>query len=133
MQRRKGRDLTQSFDESQYTNINVKTVKWQHKQRLKKFEYRAIVEQLRTISCSNYSHPNGMVKRAPNEPTNHNSHVTNQTSKSNSITVIFKRLCSQNSNVRVYVHRSLTFLLFIIYSPIIAVHKRKVRTISHQR
>ena len=31
--REKGRDLTQSYDKSPYTNRNVKRAKWQHKQR----------------------------------------------------------------------------------------------------
>ena len=34
--RKKGRDLTQSYDKSPYTNRNVKRAKWQHKQRYKK-------------------------------------------------------------------------------------------------
>ena len=34
--REKGRDLTQSYDKSPYTNRNVKRAKWQHKQRHKK-------------------------------------------------------------------------------------------------
>ena len=34
--REKGRDLTQSYDKSPYTNINIKRAKWQHKQRHKK-------------------------------------------------------------------------------------------------
>ena len=36
MAREKGRDLTQSYDKSPYTNRNVKRAKWQHKQRHKK-------------------------------------------------------------------------------------------------
>ena len=36
MSREKGRDLTQSYDKSPYTNRNVKRAKWQHKQRHKK-------------------------------------------------------------------------------------------------
>ena len=32
----KGRDLTQSYDKSPYTNRNVERAKWQHKQRHKK-------------------------------------------------------------------------------------------------
>ena len=32
----KGRDLTQSYDKSPYTDRNVKMAKWQHKQRHKK-------------------------------------------------------------------------------------------------
>ena len=35
-QRQKGGDLTQSYDQSPYTNRNVKGAKWQHKQRHKK-------------------------------------------------------------------------------------------------
>ena len=38
IQREKGRDLTQSYDKSPYTNRNVKRAKWQHKQRHKKFD-----------------------------------------------------------------------------------------------
>ena len=34
--REKGRDLTQSYDKSPYTNRNVKRAKGQHKQRHKK-------------------------------------------------------------------------------------------------
>ena len=34
--REKGRDLTQSYDKSPYTNRNVKKAQWQHKQRHKK-------------------------------------------------------------------------------------------------
>ena len=34
----KGRDLTQSYDKSPYTNRNVKRAKSQHKQRHKKFD-----------------------------------------------------------------------------------------------
>ena len=34
--RERGRDLTQSYDKSPYTNRNVKRAKWQHKQRHKK-------------------------------------------------------------------------------------------------
>ena len=34
--REKGRDLTQSYDKSPYTNRNDKRAKWQHKQRHKK-------------------------------------------------------------------------------------------------
>ena len=36
--REKGRDLIQSYDKSPYTNRNVKSAKWQHKQRHKKFD-----------------------------------------------------------------------------------------------
>ena len=41
----KGRDLTQSYDKSPYTNRNVKRAKWQHKQRHKK---SSIKQRLRT-------------------------------------------------------------------------------------
>ena len=43
--REKGRDLTQSYDKSQYTNRNVIRAKWQHKQRHKK---SSITQRLRT-------------------------------------------------------------------------------------
>ena len=44
MEREKGRDLTQSYDKSPYTNRNVKRAKWQHKQRHKKFDYTAVAD-----------------------------------------------------------------------------------------
>ena len=46
--REKGRDLTQSYDKSPYTNRNVKMSKWQHEQRHKKFDYTAVADRLRT-------------------------------------------------------------------------------------
>ena len=45
IEREKGRDLTQSYDKSPYTNRNVKRAKWQHKQRHKK---SSIKQRLRT-------------------------------------------------------------------------------------
>ena len=73
----KGRDLTQSYDKSPYTNRNVKRAKWQHKQRHKKFDYTAIADRLRTVSSSIYSHPAGVVYRfyRANLPTHCNSCV----------------------------------------------------------
>ena len=43
--REKGRDLTQSYDKSPYTNRNVKRAKWQHKQTPQK---SSIKQRLRT-------------------------------------------------------------------------------------
>ena len=59
----KGRDLTPSYDKSPYTNKNVKRATWQHKDVTKKFDYTAIVDRLRTVKWSNYSHPTGVVYR----------------------------------------------------------------------
>ena len=58
MSREKGRDLTQSYDKSPYTNRNVKRAKLQHKQRHKKFD-TAVSDRLRAVSWSNYGHPTG--------------------------------------------------------------------------
>ena len=44
-QKKKGRDLTQSYDKSPYTNRNDKRAKWQHKQCHKK---GSITQRLRT-------------------------------------------------------------------------------------
>ena len=41
----KGRDLTQSYDKSPYTNRNVKRAKWQHKKMQQK---SSITQRLRT-------------------------------------------------------------------------------------
>ena len=79
--REKGRDLTQSYDKSPYTNRNVKRAKWQHKQRHKKFDYIAVADRLRTVSWSNYGHPTGVVNLVygPNLPTPRNSRVIKRT------------------------------------------------------
>ena len=76
--REKGRDLTQSYDKSPYTNRNVKRAKWQHKQR---FDYTAVANRLRTVSWSNYGHPTGVVNLVygPNLPTPRNSCVIKRT------------------------------------------------------
>ena len=77
----KGRDLTKSYDKSPYTNRNVKRAKWQHKQRNKKVEYRAVADRLRTVSWSNYGHPTGVVNLVygPNLNTPRNSRVIKRT------------------------------------------------------
>ena len=43
--REKGRDLTQSYDKSPYTNKNVIRAKWQHKKRHKKFDYKVVADR----------------------------------------------------------------------------------------
>ena len=52
--KRKGRDLTQSYDKSPYTHRKIK--------RHKKFDYTTIVDWLRTVNWSSNSHPTGVVK-----------------------------------------------------------------------
>ena len=49
-QETKGRDLTQSYDKSPYTNRIVKRVKWQHKQRHKKSTAPSKSNQLRNVN-----------------------------------------------------------------------------------
>ena len=61
--------MTQFDDKSPFINRNVKTVKWQHKQRHQKIDYTAIADRLWTVSWSNYSHPAGMVKPFYGRPT----------------------------------------------------------------
>ena len=57
----KGRDPTQSYDKSPYTNRNVKGQNDKTKNATKKFDYRAVADRLRTVSWSNYGHPTGVV------------------------------------------------------------------------
>ena len=47
----------------------------------KKFDYRAVADQLRTVSWSNYGHPTGVVNLVygPNLPTPRNSRVMKRT------------------------------------------------------
>ena len=57
---KKGRDLTQSYDKSPFTNRNVKRVKWQHKNTT---NYTATVDRLSNVIWINYNHPTGVVNR----------------------------------------------------------------------
>ena len=80
--REKGRDLTQSYYKSPYTNRNVKRAKWQHNQRhIKVRLHSGCGLRLRTVSWSNYGHPTGVVNLVygPNLPTPHNSRVIKRT------------------------------------------------------
>ena len=61
--RDKGRDLTQSYGISPYTNINVKMANWQHKNATKNFDYTAIGDRLNVASWMNYKHPTGVVNQ----------------------------------------------------------------------
>ena len=76
LQEKKGRDRTQSYDKSPYTNRNVKRAKRQHKQRHKKVRLHS-ADRLRTVSWSNNSHPTGVINLVygPNLPTPRNSRV----------------------------------------------------------
>ena len=44
-EKKKGIDLTQSYDKSPYNSRNVKRAKWQYKQRHKKFDYTAVADR----------------------------------------------------------------------------------------
>ena len=75
--RKKGRNLTQSYDKIPYTNRTVKRAKWQHKQRQRKFDFTSIADRLRTVSMSNYGHQTGVVIRFTRQPSH--SHVIKRT------------------------------------------------------
>ena len=60
--KRKGRDLTQSYDKSPYTHRKIPKTTWQHKNATKIFDYTAIADRLRTVSSSSSSRPIGVVK-----------------------------------------------------------------------
>ena len=79
IKRKKGRDLTQSYDKNPYTNRNVKSDNIYN--ATKKFDYTAVADRLRTISCSNYGHPTGVVNLVygPDLPIPRNSRVINRT------------------------------------------------------
>ena len=60
--REKGRDLTQSYDKSPYTDRKIQKATRQHKNATKNFDYTTIADWLRTISWGNDSHPTGVVE-----------------------------------------------------------------------
>ena len=59
----KGRDLTQSYDKSPYTDRKIQKATWQHKNATKNFDYTTIGDRLRTVSWGNDSQPTGVVKQ----------------------------------------------------------------------
>ena len=57
--RKKGRDLTQSYDKSPYTHRKIKkNIVKTFKNATKTFDYTTIADRLRTVSWSNSSQPN---------------------------------------------------------------------------
>ena len=64
-----GRDLTQSYDKSPYTDRKIQKAMWQHKNATKNFDYTTIADRLRTVSWGNGSHPTGVVKLVYGIPT----------------------------------------------------------------
>ena len=46
----KGRDLTQSYDKSPYTDRTIQKATWQHKNATKNFDYTSIVDRFGTVS-----------------------------------------------------------------------------------
>ena len=74
----KGRYMTKSYDKSPYDRKNVKTAKWKHKQRHKKFDHTAVADRLGTVSWSNYDHPTGVVTGLRAQPSNSPQQSCNQ-------------------------------------------------------
>ena len=68
-EREKGRDLTQSYDKSPYTDRKIQKSTWQHKNATKNFDYTTIADRLRTVSWGNDSHQTGEVKPIYGIPT----------------------------------------------------------------
>ena len=65
----KGRDLTQSYDKSPYTDRKIQKATWQHKNATRIFDYTTIADRLRVVSWGNNSHPTGVVKPNNGIPT----------------------------------------------------------------
>ena len=66
---RKGRDLTQPYDRSPYTDRKSKKQRDNIKNATKNFDYTTIADRLRTVSWGNDSHPAGVVKPVYGIPT----------------------------------------------------------------
>ena len=60
--REKGRDLTQSYDKSPYTNRRIQNATLQHKNDTKNFNYTTIADRLRMVIWGNNSDPTDVVK-----------------------------------------------------------------------
>ena len=59
--REKGRDLSQSYDKSPYTDKKIPKATLQHTNATKNFDSTTIADRLRTVSRVNDSHPTGVV------------------------------------------------------------------------
>ena len=60
-QREKGRDLTQSYNKSPYTNNMSLGLSDNTNNSTKRFHYTAVADRLRAVSWSNYGNPTGVV------------------------------------------------------------------------
>ena len=61
--KKKGRDLTESYDKIPYMDRKIPKSNVKTQKRHQKLDYTAIADQLRTVSWGNDSHPTGVVKR----------------------------------------------------------------------
>ena len=76
---RKGRDLSQSYDQTSYIQSKIRTATCQYKNVTKNCDYTTIADRLTTVSWSNNSYPTGVIKPDPNLSTNHTSCVIKRT------------------------------------------------------
>ena len=82
MQDKKGRDLTQSYDKSHYTNRNVKRAKWQNKQRQKSSITQCLRQPVGVTTATQLVWLTGLLARLA---TPRNSRVIKRT--------LFKKMC----------------------------------------
>ena len=68
-QTKKKRSDSVLWQKPPHTNIEFKKAKWQHKNATKNFDYTMIADWLKTVSWSNDSHPNAVVKPVCDIPT----------------------------------------------------------------
>ena len=59
----KGRDLTQSYIKSPYTDRKIQKATWQNSNTIKNFDYTTIEDRLRTVSWGYDIHQTGAVKQ----------------------------------------------------------------------
>ena len=65
--RENGRDLTQSYDKSPYTQRKLEVANSQHKNATKTFDYTTITDRLKNVNYD--SNPTGVVKPVYGFPT----------------------------------------------------------------
>ena len=81
LSREKGRDLTQSYDKSPYTNRNVKRAKWQHKPTPQKssIKQRLRTDLGRSVGVTTATKLVWLTGLRAHLPTNHNSRLIKRT------------------------------------------------------
>ena len=115
--KRKGRDLTHSYEKSPYTHRKIQWATLQHKNATKNFDYKTIADRLRTVSWSNKIHPKTDVIKPVYE---------RSTFPLTATAVFSKRHAFKNLETKRDVNTLFTFYIYNIFLPYHAMHATSI-------